>query len=412
MIYSYQAKDGSGRTVTGSLDAPDEHRAAQEIRDMGYFPMRLAPQSGGAATLSPLDGPPPRALSSSPAMPPGRWVLAHLVYPLWSGVKLRDMAMMYRQFSAMIHAGVPIYQCLTTLVQQTSNSGLRKQLQQISTRVQNGEMLTEAMAEFPWVFTDFHRAMVSAGEQSGRLDLMMERLATALEQEMDLRRIISRETWYPKLVVVVGLLALPLVDLVVYHDVRRYIHDAVLPLVGGVGIFLVLYAMTRWLSQFKTFYDALLATIPPFAGAVRMVALARFARVLSSLYAAGVSIPAALTGAANATGNAYLARRILSAIPALQGGHGIAESLMKTGVFPPLVISMLGTGEQTGSLDMTMDKVAEYYEQEAAVRMHQLGVALGTLLIIILGIMTLMFMIQFYTGYFNKMNDMASPDGP
>jgi type IV pilus assembly protein PilC len=412
MIYSYQAKDGSGRTVTGSLDAPDERRAAQEIRDMGYFPMRLAPQSGGAATLSPLDGPPPRAGSSSPAMPPGRWLLAHLVYPLWTGVKLSDMAMMYRQFSAMIHAGVPIYQCLTTLVQQTSNGGLRKQLHQISARVQNGEMLTEAMAEFPWVFNDFQRAMVSAGEQSGQLDVMMGRLATALEQEMDLRRIINRETWYPKLVVVVGLLVLPLLDPLVYVDVRRYVRDVVL-LFGGVGgLFFALYALIRWLSQFKTVYDAILATLPPFAGAVRMVALARFARVLSSLYAAGVSIPEALTGAANATGNAYLARRMLSAIPALQGGRGIAESLMKTGVFPPLVISMVGTGEQTGSLDMTMDKVGEYYEQEAAVRMHQLGVALGTALIVILGIMILVFALQFYTGYFNKMNDMASPDGP
>ncbi len=96
MIYSYQAKDQSGRTVTGSLDAPDEHRAAQEIRDMGYFPMRLAPQQGGAAALSPQNGAPARGaagLPARPAMPIGRWLLARLVYSLWSGVGLRDLAL-------------------------------------------------------------------------------------------------------------------------------------------------------------------------------------------------------------------------------------------------------------------------------------------------------------------------------
>ncbi len=111
MIYSYQAKDQQGRTVTGSLDAPDERQAAQEIRGMGYFPMRLAPQRGGAATFSPSY----TARQSSAAgyaarpraMSPGRWLLVHLIFPIWSGVGLRDMALMYRQFSAMINAGVP-----------------------------------------------------------------------------------------------------------------------------------------------------------------------------------------------------------------------------------------------------------------------------------------------------------------
>ena len=412
MIYSYQAKDGTGRTVTGSLDAPDERRAAQEIRDMGYFPMRLAPQSGGAATLSPLDGPPPRAASSSPAMPPGRWLLTHLVYSLWSGVGLRDMALMYRQFSAMISAGVPIYQCLTTLVRQTSNGVLRKQLQQISARVQNGDMLTEAMAEFPWVFTDFHRAMVGAGEQSGRLDLMMARLATALEQEYALRATIKKEMWYPCMTLLMSFLLPPVVDVIVLHDLKLYYKEAIAPLLVFGGFLAAGYVVTRLLSQFKTAYDWLLATLPGVGGAVRMIALARFARVMASLYAAGVGIPECLRAAAAATGNAYMEGRMIQAVPALQGGHGIAEALVATHIFPPMVVSMLGTGEQTGSLDMTMDKVAEYYESESIVRLHQLSVTLGAIALIIAGIRVAIVVGNFYTGYFNKMNDMASPDGP
>ncbi len=418
MIYSYQAKDRAGRTVTGSLDAPDERRAAQEIRDMGYFPMRLAPQQGGAATLSPHNDlsfqgePPQRAVGGAVRQVPfsGTWLLAHLVYPLWSGVGLRDLALLYRQFSAMLNAGVPIYQCLTSLTQQTGNARLRRYLTRISARVLEGAMLTEAFAEFPWVFTDFHRAMIAAGEQSGRLDVMMTRLASALEQEYTLRAAVKKETWYPAMTLLMSFLLPPVVDLIVLKNAKLYYHEAVQPLLIFGAVLVVGYIVTRLLSQFKTAYDWLLASLPGIGGAVRMVALARFARVIASLYAAGVSIPEALRAAAAATGNAYMEHRMVSAIPALQGGRGIAEALVATRIFPPMVVSMLGTGEQTGSLDMTMDKVAEYYEQEAVVRLHQLSVALGAFALIIAGIRVAIVVGNFYTGYFNKLNDMANPD--
>lgn len=385
---------------------------------MGYFPMRLAPQQGGATTLTPQNGAPFNGAPSQraaqaparPAMPPGRWLLAHLVYPVWSGVGLRDLALLYRQFAAMLGAGVPIYQCLTSLTHQMSNGRLRSYLSRVSARVLEGGMLTEAFAEFPWVFTDFHRAMIAAGEKSGRLDVMMSRLASALEQEYALRAVIKREMTYPCLTLLASFLVPPVVDLVVAHNVRLYFQDALLPLLDFGAIILAVYVLTRLASQFKAGYDALLAHLPPVGGVVRMIALARFSRVMASLYAAGVSIPEALRAAAAATGNAYMERRMVSAVPALQGGRGIAEALVATKIFPPMVVSMLGTGEQTGSLDMTMDKVAEYYEQESEVRLHQICVSLGALMTVVVGIRVLMMLIKFYTGYFDNMNNMADPD--
>jgi type II secretory pathway component PulF len=299
---------------------------------------------------------------------------------------------------------------LTSLTQQTSNARLRKYLARISTRVLEGAMLTEAFAEFPWVFTDFHRAMITAGEQSGGLDIMMARLASALEQEYALRAVIKREMTSPFLTLLAFFLIPPAIDLVVFHSVRLYFHDAVLPLLKFGAVILAVYVLTRLASQFKVFYDGLIANLPPIGGVVRMIALARFSRVIAALYAAGVSIPEALRTAAAATGNAYMERRMASAIPALQGGHGIAEALVATRIFPPMVMSMLGTGEQTGSLDMTMDKVAEYYEQESAVRLHQLCVSLKAFMTVLIGIKVLMLLIQFYTGYFNSYDHMADPD--
>lgn len=404
MLYSYQAKDSEGRTVTGALDAPDERQAASEIRALGYFPMRL-----NRPELI-VD---PEKLFHKSSHSPGRWILENLVYAIWPGVGLRDLALFYRQFSAMLSAGVPIYQCLTTLQRQTSNGVLRKLIDKIGARVLSGGKLTVAMNEFPWVFTDFHRAMIAAGEASGRMDTMMARLASALEQEHALRATIKRETWYPVTTLVLSFLLPPVVLLLIPPlDIHGYLMQAVYPLLYAGGIIVAGFIAGKLLSQFRVAFDGLIASLPGIGGAVRMIALARFARALSSLYAAGVAIPEALRFSAEATGNAFMAKRMISAIPALQGGRGITEALQATRVFPPMVISMLGTGEQTGGLDATMDTVAEYYEQESVLRLHQLSVALGAFAMVIAGIRVAISVGHFYVGYFDKLNDMANPDGP
>ena len=345
-------------------------------------------------------------------MSPVVWLLAHLVYPFFSGVSLRDMALLYRQFAAMLGAGVPIYQCLTSLMQQSTNGVLKRHLRRITACVQEGEMLTTAMGEVPWIFSDFQRAMISAGEVSGRLDVMMGRLSSALEQEYSLRNNIKKELFEPVATLLLSFLLPPLVLVVVAHDIHGYLVQAVYPLLETAGVVLAVYVVGKLLSQFKFVFDAVIYSLPGIGGAVRMISVARFARALSSLYAAGVGIPEAIRFSAAATGNEFLARRMMSAIPAIMGGQGIAASLAATRVFPAMVVSMLQTGEQTGGLDMTMDKVAEYYEAESIVRLHQLCVTLRTVVLIIAAIRVLIILIAFYGGYWNKMNDMANPDGP
>ena len=421
MLYSYQAKDQSGRTVTGALDADSERQAAQEIRDMGYFPMRLAPQAGGGAVLSSpgtgyanqseadaLNG--TAGLLPRKKMSPLLWLMAHLVFPLFSGVSLRDMALMYRQFAAMLGAGVPIYQCLTSLTQQSGNGTLRRHLRRITQCVQEGEMLTVAMGEAPWIFNDFQRAMISAGEVSGRLDTMMGRLSSALEQEYTLRNNIKKEMFEPIATLLLSFLLPPLVLVVVNHNLHAYLVTAVYPLLETAAVVAAIYVVGKLLSQFKFVFDAVIYSLPGIGGAVRMISVARFARSMASLYASGVGIPQSIRYSAAATGNEFLSRRMSSAIPSIMGGRGIAESLAATRVFPPMVVSMLSTGEQTGGLDMTMDKVAEYYEAEAVVRLHQLTVTLRTLALILGGIRVLMILIQFYGGYANQLNNLSNPD--
>jgi type II secretory pathway component PulF len=403
MIYSYEAKDSLGHTVTGSLDARDERAAAMLVREQGYFPTRLIPADQGRSAPPRTDNP------QTPVVSPGHWLMVHLVYPIWTGVSVNELALNYRQFAAMLHAGVPIYQCLTTLVAQTRNAIFRRVLSTVSQRVQEGRTLSAALGEYPWIFTDFHRAMISAGEASGRLDLMFARLADALEQEQALRRSIRRETFYPKAVLVSSFLLPPLFYLVT-GDVKGYLKHSVVPLFWLLAIVGGIYLLNRLGAQATRAYHAMLATLPGLGGTVRMIALARFARTLASLYAAGVALPQALTSAADTCGNVFLGGRIVRAVPRIQAGHGLVESLRDTKVFPPMVMSMLGTGEQTGSLDQTMDKVAEFYEQESVVRLHQASVMLGVIAFLIAAIVVAMDVISFYTGHMSQYNDLLKPD--
>ena len=420
MIYSYEAKDDAGRTVTGSLEAQDTRAAASQVRNMGYFLMRLVPADGGGGGRGPRPGPGGTATMPRsdwdgygrlrpPKMPPLTWLLAHLVYPVWSGISVRDLALFYRQFSAMINAGVPIYQCLTTLQLQTGNTVLRRYTHTISEKVLAGASLSEGMAQYPWVFTDFHRAMVVAGEISGRLDLMFMRLAAALEQEYALRQAIKRETFYPILVVHASILIAPgpIVQLIVKGSIGAYLAGVLPPLIGIYAAALILYVITRLGSQFRLAFDTFISLIPNIGGTVRMIAMARFCRALASLYAAGVALPRALALSAAAGGNAYLGRKVLRAVPAIESGQGITQALSATNAFPPMVISMIGTGETTGSLDETMDKVAEYYEQESVVRLHQTSVTLGVVVTILVGIQVGAGVISFYSGYFTNLTSGA-----
>lgn len=403
MIYSYEAKDQSGRTVTGSLDADDERMAATLVREQGYFPMRLLAQGGPSGAGTAPAGYAPRAATQQAQ---GNWLLVHLIYPLWTGVSLGELALFYRQFGAMLRAGVPIYQCLTSLIAQTRNTSFRSRLQSISDTVQRGGLLSEAMGQFPWIFTDFQRAMVVAGETSGRLDLMFARLAEALEMELAMRRTIRRETFYPKMVLTAVLLVPPL-PLLVLGGLRPYLLHVVPTLVCVGAAVLGLSALNRYGAQARGPYHAFLAHLPHIGGTVRMIALARFARTLASLFAAGVLVPKALQSAAEACGNAFLGGRIVRAIPRIMAGAGVTEALSATGVFPPMVVSMLGTGEQTGSLDMTMDKVAEFYEQEAMLRLHQTCVVIGVIALLIAAAAVFVTVLRFYTGYFGN---LLAPD--
>lgn len=392
MIYSYEAKNEAGQTVSGSLSAQDERTAVRQVHDLGFFPLRVAAVSIGGQT---------RVQEQVPAGTTGHKLFQTFVYPLWSGVSPMDLAICYRQWATLIGAGVPLFRSINSLAAQARSGPLRRSLKHVAGIVEAGGTLSEGMARFPWIFTDFHRAMIRSGEQTGGLDTTFRRLADAMDQEMALRRTLKRETLMPKINLAAAFLLPPLFYLFI-GGVKAYVSHAILPLLALAGAGLGFYVINRLGMQQKRGYDALTANLPGIGGTVRLVAMARFARALASLYGAGVGMAPAIRAAAEVCGNAFLGTKMIRAIPDIEAGEGLAWSLGKTGAFPPMVLSMVQTGEETGSLDAMMDKVAEHYEQDVVVRLHQTSVAVGTATMLIAGVVVGAIVIQFYTGYFSN----------
>ena len=416
MLYSYEAKDSLGKRVSGTVEAPDERGAARHVQAEGYFLMRLtaspAPVAAGvegyaptgAAYTGPRDGsapPPPPAHVS-----PGRWLLMKLVYPLWTGVSMRDLAVMFRQFATLLDAGVPLQRAIVTMQHQAPNEILRKCLGTISIRVNAGGTISDGMAEYPWIFPDYQRAAIIAGEAIGNVDIQFRRLAVALEEEFTLRSTIKREMFRPAVNITAMFLFPPLV-LLFMGKVHGYVVEAVYPLLTTIGIIFGCYVMTRLATSFRWFYDAALSIIPGISGAVRMIAFARFGRTLAAMYAAGVNIAQALHYSIQASGNTYLGGRMAPMIPMIQAGEGITSTFSHTRIFPPMVISMIGTGEESGNLDVMMDKMASFYEEEAKFKLHQLSSSLGALTSVVIGIRIGIIVIKFYSGFYGSMMDEA-----
>ncbi|MFN7161850.1 MAG: type II secretion system F family protein, partial [Fimbriimonadales bacterium] len=338
--------------------------------------------------------------------------------PLFGGVPLKTLAVFFRQFATMLAAGVPIYQALDTLGNQRGgNARLRRVLHDIRNSILAGERLADAFDKHPTVFSPMIRAMIRVGETSGALEAILRQIATYLESELELRRLISRVTFYPKLVLFFAILIPGLIPALITivgaqggAPVGATLAGIAWTYAKILGVVFVVWAMFRLAMQaqgFRYAWGLLTVSLPWLGFTVRQLALARFARALSALYGAGLPLSQAIRYAADATGNEYLRSRIQPAGNKLEAGRSITETFASTGVFPPMVMDMVATSESTGELGFMMDKVAEYYEEEGKLRSHQAGYVLGVVVYLGVAIYVAIILIQFYMGYFSAIFSAA-----
>jgi len=386
--YTYEARDPGGHLVSGAMEAASSSAAMAAIRNAGYLVVRVTQET---------------------AVPTGR-VTAE---PWARGIGIGTMVIFYRELATMISSGMTLVQGLDVLERNQPNAVMRRVIRELSRGVQQGRPLSEQMRRFPSVFSPLGVAIVVAAEQSGKLDDLLGMLARYTEQEHETRQMIRRETFYPKLLLVALLTIVP-GGLLIATAFTQGAGAALGTLAVGVMWFALAVVLPLTLLYFavrsfghttsgRETLDRIKLSLPLLGKNLRKLGLSKFARALSALYAAGIPLPSALPLAADTTGNVALGKALLAGAAHLNAGGTLSEALAVSGQIPGLVISMVTTGEQTGKMDTTLDKVAEYYESEAGTAIKQLAMTITPIAVIIAGIVVCIIAIRFYLGYFQGM---------
>ncbi|MCL2724736.1 MAG: type II secretion system F family protein [Polyangiaceae bacterium] len=358
--FVWEARARTGELRKGNMDADDEAGVQTRLRAQQLMPTKIKKKS---AVFSIQFG---------------------------TGVDLKDIVTFTRLFATMIDAGLPIVQCLDILCNQTDNKRFAAILKDVKANVEQGATFSDSLRRHPKVFDNLFASLVQAGEVGGILDTILNRLAVYNEKSVKLRRQLRGAMVYPTAVLIIftGVLGvllgwvipsfknifkdlgsaddLPYLTQIVIAVSETFIHylPLVLVLVLGAGIGVRYFYSTR---RGKKFFHTLLLKLPVVGPVLRKIAVARFTRTLGTLLSSGVPILDALDIVARTAGNVVVEEAILYARAKISEGKNMAGPLLETNVFPPMVVQMVGVGEQTGALDNMLSKIADFYEEEVDV---------------------------------------------
>lgn len=341
-----------------------------------------------------------------------------------SPVSDKELVIFTRQFATMIDAGLPLVQCLDILAAQGDNKQFNKILKDVKTYVEQGGTFSEALRRHPKVFDALYVNLVAAGELGGILDTILGRLAVYIEKRVKLMRQIKSAMVYPSVIAFVALSvlivlltwvipsfesmfqdfggenSLPAMTQFVINLSDTFVDNVVwivLFAVGSVATIIVTYRTPRG----KEFWHRVILTVPVLGPVMRKIAVARFTRTLGTLLASGVPILDAMAIVAKSSGNVVVEKAVNSTAERIREGRTMAEPLMETKVFPPMVVQMIGVGEQTGALDQMLNKIADFYEEEVDVAVAALTALLEPIMLVVMGGMVGFMMIAMYLPIFD-----------
>lgn len=339
-----------------------------------------------------------------------------------TGIKRLEVSRFTRQFATMIGAGLPMVQCLDIMSTQTENKELAKVIAQVKDGVQGGATLSDALKRHPKIFDDLYTNMVEAGEVGGALDTILVRLAVYREKADQLIRKVKGAMVYPAVVVFVatavtiGMLTfivpvfakmfaglgaeLPGPTLVVL-GVSNFLKSNFLVLLLATGLGIGGLMWWKKTPNGALTWDKIMLKIPVLGNLVRKSSVARFSRTLSTLLSSGVSILEALEITAKTAGNLVVANAINKSVLAIAEGDTITGPLKSTGVFPPMVIQMIGVGEKTGGLDEMLNKIADFYDEEVNDAVSALTSVIEPIIIVFMGIVIGAILVAMYLPMFD-----------
>jgi type IV pilus assembly protein PilC len=375
--YAYKVRDRGGNLISGTLVADNEALVLQRLREQGLTPLEVGKQ--------------------------GRGLNIELTK---KKVKLKELSVFSRQFATMINSGLPILRALSILADQTSNGELARVLNECRLDIEQGSSLSAAIQKHPKVFSNLFVSMVKSGETGGSLDSVLLRLADMIENEVKLRGKIKSAMTYPIAVVALvslimsgmllfvvpqfksiyaqlgGSLPMPTRVLLALSEIfKKYWYIVIAAIFAGRFFF------RRWKAtpNGREAVDAFKLRVPVFGTLFHKTALARFAGTLSMLLRSGVPILQALDIVSETVNNRTIAKAVQDVQGSVREGESMAKPLAKHKVFPPMVVQMIAVGEETGQVDVMLEKVATFYNQEVEASVDALTSLIEPLLIAVIG---------------------------
>ena len=348
-----------------------------------------------------------------------------LSFKFGGGVKTRDVVVFTRQFATMINAGLPLVQALDILAQQTENKILADVTRQVVYDVESGQTLADALRKHPKAFSDLYVNMVAAGEAGGILDTILLRLAQFLEKNDAIIRKVKGAMIYPAVIMSVAAIAIAVLLIFVIPTFQNMFASVNLELplptrivigmssilthywwaiIGAVGGFVFLLSRYYKTAPGRLQIDRLLLRLPVLGDVIRKSAVSRFTRTLGTLISSGVSILDGLEITARTAGNMVIHNAVMESRASIAGGETIAGPLQKSNVFPPMVISMIAVGEQTGGLDEMLSKIADFYDDEVDAAVSALLSLMEPIMIVVLGVIVGGMVVAMYLPIFDMVN--------
>ena len=340
-------------------------------------------------------------------------------------IKMRDIVILTRQFSTMINAGLPLVQAMTILAEQSENKVLSEIMRKVVFDVESGNTVADALGKHPQAFSPLYVNMVAAGEAGGILDTILMRLATFMEKNDALIRKVKGAMIYPSVIMsVAGVavtvllifvipvfenlfssagLALPLPTRIVM-GASRFLKNYWFVVLATIALATFMFRKYTATSDGRLKVDKLLLKVPVLGDVLRKSAVSRFTRTLGTLISSGVSILDGLEITAKTAGNRVVQDAIMESRSSIAGGDTIAAPLKKSGVFPPMVISMISVGEQTGGLDEMLSKIADFYDEQVDSAVSNLLSLLEPIMIVFLGIVVGGMVVSMYLPIFDMIN--------
>jgi len=358
------------------------------------------------------------------ARPEKAWSAIYITRP----VKLREIINFTVHMSTSIGAGIPILQALEDVEQQTTNKRMQRAIRDITENLRGGSSYSDALARHPVVFGDVYVSMVRAGEASGTLDQVLERLVDFLEWQYALASEIRRASIYPAAVLVAVLALIGVLLGFVFPRILPVINSLKVPLpfitraviaAGDVvrfGWFWILlglaglFALVRLLGASeggRLIIDAVKLRIPVFGGLVEKICLSRFAHHLGLLLRTGVDITQSLSITAQVVGNAVIAQAVSEVREKVMQGGSLWRSLQETGAFPPLIVRMVFVGENTGTVDRSLEKVTAFYDREIPATVKKMFAIMEPLIIVILAGLVLMVALAIFVPLYDALGKVG-----